>query len=266
MTERWIKLEGAVNVRDLGGLPTRDGRTTRFGRVLRADNLQDLTERDIDRLVGTIGVSDVLDLRSGVEVRSEGPGPLSGFDGVVTHHLSLYREKPPSDTNGDGAVLPDDVLPWLRPGDDDVQIWNSTGLYYTKYLFRRPDSVVTALRKLSMSAGASIVHCAAGKDRTGVICALALSVADVERDAIVADYEATGERLRDILRRLAATETYGYTVDEDVIDSHYPRAEVMETFLNYVDKELGGPLTWLAEQGWTDKDTATLRDRLLASE
>lgn len=266
MSERWIELEGAVNVRDLGGLPTRTGETTRFGQVLRADNLQDLTERDIDQLVGKLGVSDVLDLRTGVEVRSEGPGPLSGFDGVATHHLSLYRETPPVDRDGTGEVLPDDVLPWLRPSDDGVQIWNSTGLYYTKYLFRRPDSVVTALRRLGTSSGASIVHCAAGKDRTGVICALALSVADVEPDAIVADYEATGERLRDILHRLAATETYGYTVDEDVVDSHYPRAEVMETFLNYVDKELGGALKWLAEQGWTDDDTENLRNRLLRPE
>lgn len=263
MSERWIELEGAVNVRDLGGLPTRAGGATRFGRVLRADNLQDLTERDIDQLIGAIGVSDVLDLRSGVEVRSEGPGPLHGLDGVTTHHLSLYRETPPVDGDGSGEIVPDDVLPWMRPNNDGVQIWNSTGLYYTKYLYRRPDSVVSALRKLATSSGASIVHCAAGKDRTGVICALALSIADVEPDAIVADYVATGERLREILRRLTATVTYGHTVDDSAIDSHYPRPEVMETFLNYVDKELGGPLVWLGEHGWTDDDTAKLRRRLM---
>lgn len=265
MGERWIELEGAVNVRDLGGLPTRAGGTTRFGQVIRADNLQDLTERDIERLVVKLGVSDVLDLRSGVEVRSEGPGPLNGHDGVAMHHLSLYRERPPASPDGTGEVLPDDVLPWLRPSDDGVQIWNSTGLYYTKYLFRRPDSVVTALRRLATSRGASIVHCAAGKDRTGVVCALALSVAEVEPDAIVADYVATAERIAAILERLAATSTYGDTVDEAAIDAHRPRPEIIETFLSYVDKELGGPLTWLAEQGWTDDDTVQLRRRLVGS-
>jgi len=265
VSERWISLDGAVNVRDLGGLPTRSGGTTRFGRVLRADNLQDLSERDIDQLVRTIGVTDVLDLRSGVEVRSEGPGPLFGFDRVATHHLSLYQETP-ARPDGNGEVLPDDVLPWKRPNADGVQIWNSTGLYYTKYLFRRPDSVLAALRTIAGSDGASIVHCAAGKDRTGVICALALSVADVEPDAIVADYVATGERIGAILERLAATSTYGDTVDSDAINAHFPHAEAMETFLTYVDKELGGAHSWLADNGWTSDDTDKLRHRLTSTE
>lgn len=261
MSERWIELEGAVNVRDLGGLPTRTGGTTRFGQVLRADNLQDLSERDVHLLVGDMSVTDVLDLRTGVEVRSEGPGPLFGYDGIATHHLSLYQETP-AQVNDNGDVLPDDVLPWKLPNEDGVQIWNSTGLYYTKYLFRRPDSVLAALRTIAGSDGASIVHCAAGKDRTGVVCALALSVADVEPDAIVADYVATGERIGAILERLAATSTYGETLDADAVDAHFPHAEAMETFLAYVDKELGGPLTWLADNGWTSDDTDALRQRL----
>ncbi|MFC7715295.1 tyrosine-protein phosphatase [Nonomuraea recticatena] len=71
---RWIDLEGAVNVRDLGGLPTTDGGTTRHGRILRSDNLQGLTPSDVDLLVGSHKVRHVVDLRSGPEVSLEGRG------------------------------------------------------------------------------------------------------------------------------------------------------------------------------------------------
>lgn len=61
---RWIDLEGAVNVRDLGGLATVDGGTTRFGRIYRSDNLQGLTERDVELLVEELKLRHVIDLRS----------------------------------------------------------------------------------------------------------------------------------------------------------------------------------------------------------
>ena len=71
----WIELEGAVNVRDVGGLPTVDGRTTRPGVLLRSDNLQDLSAADVTRLVDELGLRTVVDLRSTGEVHLEGPTP-----------------------------------------------------------------------------------------------------------------------------------------------------------------------------------------------
>ncbi|MGZ6696365.1 MAG: tyrosine-protein phosphatase, partial [Solirubrobacteraceae bacterium] len=65
---RWIALQGAANVRDLGGLPLRGGGATAPGVLLRADNLQGLTARDVSRLVGDLGVRMVVDLRTEVEV------------------------------------------------------------------------------------------------------------------------------------------------------------------------------------------------------
>src|SRR3954452_3400216 len=94
MTEqtRWIPLDGAVNVRDLGGLPTTDGATTRFGQILRADNLQDLTQADIHHLVDDLGLRHIIDLRSTPEVQLEGPGPLTLRPEVTIHHLTLFAE------------------------------------------------------------------------------------------------------------------------------------------------------------------------------
>ena len=102
---------------------------------------------------------------------------------------------------------------------------------YLGYLRDRPDSVVAALRDAARADGAAIVHCAAGKDRTGVVAALALAVAGAPRDAIVADYVATGERLEPIVARLRASPTYGADLRGRTLDSHRPRAETMERFL-----------------------------------
>ena len=72
----WIELDGAVNVRDLGGLPTSDGGAIVPGRLLRSENLQELSAGDVSRLVDEIGLTTVVDLRSTNEVAVEGPAPL----------------------------------------------------------------------------------------------------------------------------------------------------------------------------------------------
>src|SRR3954470_10829002 len=88
----WSALEGAVNARDLAGVPLAGGGTIARGRLLRSDNLQDLTPADVDHLVDDHGLRAVIDLRTGVEVRLEGPGPLVGDARVRVEHRSLYPE------------------------------------------------------------------------------------------------------------------------------------------------------------------------------
>ncbi|WP_405146232.1 tyrosine-protein phosphatase [Sphaerisporangium sp. NBC_01403] len=266
---RWITLDGAVNVRDLGGLPTVDGETTTFGRVLRSDNLQGLTDADVERLVGELKLRDVVDLRSNAEVSLEGPGPLTRVPEVGIHHLTLFAEGGRhTDVEADTGDAPatridaDRVLPWQGRRESDAAEVRVLGFYYA-YLRDRPDSVLAALRVLAYGDGACVVHCAAGKDRTGVVCALALSVAGVEREAIVADYTATGDRLERILARLRASDTYRDDLDAQPAENHLPRREFMENFLRALDERHGGPLGWLAEQGWTAEDAAALRSRLL---
>ncbi|PSL02418.1 protein tyrosine/serine phosphatase [Haloactinopolyspora alba] len=257
MSERWIDLTGAVNVRDLGGLPATGGATTRFGQMLRSDNLQGLTDDDVSQLTTALNVRDVVDLRTTTEVVAEGPGPLLGHPAVTVHHLSLYPE-----IGSNTDVEAESVLPWNQESDE-VTIWESAGLYYTNYLRHRPANVVAALRIMANAAGATVTHCAAGKDRTGVVCALALSVAGVERDAIVDDYVQSGERIEQVVARLKTTPTYAADLDSRPVDSNRPHAESMRTFLDRVDHEFGGPLRWLGVHGWTESDTEALRARLL---
>jgi protein tyrosine/serine phosphatase len=154
------------------------------------------------------------------------------------------------------------VLPWT--GGNDA-IWVNTGVYYTNYLRNRPGNVVAALRTMTASDGATLVHCAAGKDRTGVVCALALSVAGVDRQAIVDDYVQTGERIDAIMSRLKATATYAADLEGRPNDENLPRAESMHAFLDFIDTEFGSADRWLGLHGWTADDTAALRAHLVGS-
>ena len=262
---RWMPLEGAVNVRDLGGLPTDDGREISRRRVLRSDNLQSLTPRDVRTLVDDLGLQTVIDLRTSVEVDKEGPGPLTAETGILHRHLSLFPE---------GGHLTDveagEVLPWQiadgRAGARDVDADNPSVGFYLAYLRDRPDSIVAALQAMGSpdQGGLAIVHCAAGKDRTGVVVALALSAVGVPREAIVRDYVATGERLEAVLARLRASPTYEADLSDTPSDVHRPRAATMERFLQLLDERHGGPVGWLAEAGFGADDVDTLRRRLVA--
>jgi protein tyrosine/serine phosphatase len=254
----WIDLDGAVNVRDLGGLPTDDGRQVLTGRLLRGDNLQDLSSADVRLLVTAIGLTTVVDLRSPHEVEAEGPGPLTQV-GSVRHwrHSVLPEFGQPADVAAalgmtrrerDLSRYPDDP----RCGS------------YLGYLEDRPDQVVAALRGIASAPGAALVHCAAGKDRTGVVVALALRAAGVRRDAVIADYAASAERIGAVLDRLRSSPTYADDINSR--PSSYderPRAETMAALLEQIDVRYGGLARWLSGHGFGADDVRMLRAKLL---
>jgi len=261
----WIELDGLVNLRDVGGIPTVDGGRVAPGRLLRSDNLQTLTDSDIDELL-KLGLTDVIDLRSDFEVENEGPGPLTKVESVTLHQHSLFREwregvgedKP--DTRPE--VVPEEALPWidLTPS---VQVEHPVASHYLSYLSDRPDSVVAALREIADAEGAALVHCAAGKDRTGTVVALALMLAGADPAAVVADYAASGERMQAIVDRLLDTVTYADNLRDRPLSSHMTYPETMEAFLEHVHDEYGSVQNLMERLGWTEADTARLRAKLL---
>ncbi|MBB4907777.1 tyrosine-protein phosphatase [Actinophytocola algeriensis] len=253
----WIELENAVNVRDLGGLPAGDGNRIRTGQLVRSDNLQDLSPSDVTRLVDEVGVTTVVDLRSTGEVTSEGPGPLKALASVAHVHLSLLPEF------GEMTDVAKDALALNRERALQRDPENVADAFYFGYLEDRPDSVVGALRAIASAPGAALVHCAAGKDRTGVVVAMALSVAGVPRAEIVADYEATGERIVRILDRLRSSPTYAADIDNVPAHEHDPRPDIMRRFLDRLDSEYGGPLGWLGQHGFDRVDAERLRNKLV---
>jgi protein-tyrosine phosphatase len=259
----WIELEGLANLRDVGGLPTTDGGKIVPGRLFRSDNLQTLTSADIDQLLG-MGVTDVVDLRSDYERNAEGPGPLSRSD-VCHHDLSLFRESEPGigEQKPDirPEVLPEEALPWVDL-EPTVELGNDVASVYFSYLVDRPDSVLAALRAVAYAPGATLVHCAAGKDRTGTVVALALTLAGVERDAVVEDYSASSQRVDRVVARLMASRTYADNLRGRPIETHLSRPEAMSTFLDHIEQNYGGVEELLTKLGWTEEDTAHLRAKL----
>jgi protein-tyrosine phosphatase len=258
----WLELEGVANMRDVGGLPTMDGSRIAHRRLLRSDNLQDLTEPDISHLVDEVGVTDIVDLRSDVELRIEGPGPLQVRDLVPHHHHSLFRDELYQVSAEE--VL---VLPWSKRAagkapprvERDEDHWAS---HYLGYLADRPDSVLGALEVIAQSRGATIVHCAAGKDRTGTVVGLALSVAGAADEQVVADYVATGQRIERVLARLMDRPAYGDVLRGQPMEHHRPRPQTMARMLTVLGEQYGGAAGWLREQGWSDVQVEALRARL----
>ena len=239
----WIDLQGAVNVRDLGGLPTDDGGQTVVGRLLRADNLQELSPSDVSLLVRDIGLTTVVDLRSSAELASEGPAPLDAVSGVRHVHHPVVPEL------GSATDVVAEALLVKKMQDRSRFPSDPTCGHYLGYLEDRPDEVVGAVRSIAHDQGAALVHCAAGKDRTGVVVALALTVAGVRPQAVVADYAATAERTEAIISRLRRSPTYTRDIDSVPAEAHRPRPETMAAFLEQMDSRYGGVARWLTDHG-----------------
>jgi protein tyrosine/serine phosphatase len=252
----WIELDGAVNVRDLGGLPTTDGGKIATGRLLRSDNLDSLTPADVHRLVTELGLVTIVDLRSTQEHAAAAPGPLSAEASVRHARYSLLPEP---------GVLADTLEGTIAARIERAQARCPADIragFYLGYLEDRPAGVVGALRAIATSPGPALVHCAAGKDRTGVIIAMALSVAGAEPAAVSADYAASAERIDAIIARLRGMTAYSAGVQLGSALDQTPQASTMDAFLAALDASHGGAAGWLAEHGFGAEEAAGLRARL----
>jgi protein-tyrosine phosphatase len=245
-TPRWIALDGAVNARAV--VP---------GVLLRADNLQSLSARDVRLLVEEQALEVVLDLRTDVEVELEGPGPMTAEIAVRIEHRSLYP-----DSGGNTDLETDTIKPWGPAHEDESPDEPPVVRAYMSYLRRRPDSVAGSVRAIARADGAVLVHCAAGKDRTGVVVALALDAAGVDRETIVADYLATSQRIEAIMARLLSSPTYRAELEGHDAQKHAPVPGTMERLLELVDERFGGSAAWLSTHGLGAPDHERLRRRL----
>jgi protein tyrosine/serine phosphatase len=254
----WIELDGAVNARDLGGLPAGGGRIAPR-TLLRSDNLQDLSPADVRKLIDDIGLTTVIDLRSTTESESEGQSPLQREGSVAHVHMSVLPEV------GQRTDVVADALLLKRERDRSRYPDDAMCGHYLGYLEDRPESVTGAVRAIADAPGAAIVHCAAGKDRTGVVIALALSAVGVPAEEVIDDYARTDERIEAILRRLMGSRTYEGDLKDSAIDRHRPRAETMKAFLEQVTVRWGGVTGWLGDHGFGADDVARLRAKLVVA-
>lgn len=244
---RLVELEAVHNFRDLGGYPARDGSVTRWQRMYRADGLHRLTAGDIET-VRALGLHTVVDLRSNAEIEKWGTFPHEVIQLNFTHHPVIDQTW--------------ELDSQAERTDHDFLVWA-----YEQMLEVGSARFATAIEELARpGALPAVFHCAAGKDRTGLLAAMVLESLGVPRTVVLADYELTVQgmvRMRSWLVR------------------HHPEAaaslaETPSAFLMALPAALGDVLDGLAvrhgsvEQyvksiGVSDAALQSLADQLLVS-
>ncbi|HKF75298.1 MAG TPA: tyrosine-protein phosphatase [Candidatus Dormibacteraeota bacterium] len=234
--ERRLRWEHMLNARDLGGLPTRRG-WTRFRALVRSDDLRRLTAEGQAAMLA-YGVTTIVDLRSPRELELA-PSRLRDHPG--------YRSLAYMDSDSVGApsrfeTAAENYLDWLR---------------------RHASGVAAILHGIADAPpGGILVHCHAGKDRTGVVVALLLSIAGVDREAIAEDYALSvgwNENVQDQEEIMVAPDAEERLRDRRI---YYPRPENMLQMLAEVDRRHGGVDPYLDGIGVGSGVRARLRQRL----
>jgi protein-tyrosine phosphatase len=182
LRSRTLAWDGCLNVRDLGGHPTEDGGETRYGVVVRADSVRALTAGGWRALVD-YGITRIVDLRQHSELAADPPVELP----VELVHVPLFPEP--------GSAHWEEIAEVARDAAPDGI--SEKRLAYLECLERFRPEFGAALTALAQAAGGGVVvHCQAGKDRTGLVSALLLRLAGVSREEVGADYAVTEENLR----------------------------------------------------------------------
>jgi protein-tyrosine phosphatase len=255
---RLIALEAAHNVRDLGGYGLADGRMIERGRLLRGDGLHHLTDADLDALA-PIGLRTVVDLRTAGELEERGTFP---HERVPLRFVHL----PVIDATWDRTHAAEFLVEAAARGDDPEVEFLSWA--YRQMLVDGGPGFGRAVRTLAEpGALPAIFHCAAGKDRTGILAALILTALGVDDDVVIADYALTAAAMPKMrawweAQRPANADEIAAVVAETPSAFFAAHPAAMRNTLDHVRAEYGSSQAFLATHGVDDATLATLADAL----
>jgi protein-tyrosine phosphatase len=243
--ERHLPVEGAFNIRDLGGYPTASGRPVAWRRFLRGDSLHRIPAEAVEQLYDE-GLRGVIDLRTADEML-EKPSPFAAYPGVHFVNIPLFD-----------ALAPDALSRAGAPGEHPLLH------FYASALNTRGAALRDILTEMAQfDHGAMLFNCTAGKDRTGLIALLLLSLAGVPRDEIIGDYTRTAELIPDLVAEFLAlsrerggdTESYARMLESP--------AGTAAAALDGIETEYAGIDGYLRAIGMKRADINRLRGRLL---
>jgi protein-tyrosine phosphatase len=197
---------------------------------------------DVAQLRDELRIGAIIDLRSTEELRSEGRGRLADQP-IRFHHMPLF----------DGEAPERDLEP---------PPYNLADRYFllAEFARRQIARVITTLAETTTPA---VYHCAAGKDRTGVVSAVILGILEVDDEMIVADYALTQENLDRIIDRLTATPGYRSMLAELPPDTLHARPETMSALLKQLRDKYGSLPAYARAAGVADATIEQLRERLI---
>lgn len=240
---RHLNWDACYNVRDLGGLPIAGGGETRWGSVIRSDLLGRLTEQGRCALLD-YGVRTVIDLRSPGQVAEEPSAytvESARAAGLVYLNLPLEEYYP-------------HVSALISQAQTRAEVYCITLDHY-------PANIAAVLRAIAAAEpGGVVIHCHAGKDRTGVVSGLLLALAGVPDEQIAADYAASQVRLWPLYERLIAAA--GGEENVDFWLKPTATAEMMLTMLDHIRNRYGSVGDYLRWAGLGAKELERLRERL----
>ncbi|MEO3779183.1 tyrosine-protein phosphatase [Micromonospora sp. B11E3] len=238
---RRIPFSALFNFRDVGGYPTRDGRAVRWGRLYRSDSPHRIDGADRDAFVA-LGIRTVIDLRRPTEVARDGRVPE--LDGLTYRHIHPEH----ADWSQAPYEAGSSLARYLADRYADLAGTGAAGL-------------AEAVGLIADSANAPVVvHCVAGKDRTGIVCALTLAALGVSDADIAADYALSTEASQRFSAWVAATMPEGEELPPPFLASP---AEAMALFLTELRQGHGSVEGYLRHAGITDAQLAALRAHLL---
>lgn len=237
------EITGLHNFRDTGGYTAATG-TTRWGRLFRSDALHRIDDTGAAALA-ELGITDVVDLRGSAE-RESAPNRL---DGLTVHHLPVFDDADPS------SQLTADV---------------SLETVYDHIIDHRGEAIARAVAVIADAAdGGVLIHCTAGKDRTGLVIALALLAVGVDRTEVIADYAATEEHLAGEWAEtmIAAVTSRGVELSADTLAliTASPAA-LLEKLLDRIEAEYGSAAGYLSAHGITAEQLDRLTTALIDTE
>lgn len=242
VTDRMICTDGIINFRDMGGYATRDGRTVRWGTLLRSADLHELSQRDI-QAADTLGIDWICDLRSDFEVVDR-PSPAIGK--AVNTNIPFMAEANPE------------------------EMQRVTGLDLNagyKAMILNTEKCALILRELLVEGrDTALFHCAAGKDRTGVVCAVILLTLGVPQDVVIEDYELTNLAVGGLMQRFLKDRGKYIGIMPD-LDDEIPemmKAAFIQASLEAIDEAYGSFDRYLHDGlGITADERAVLQHKYL---
>lgn len=246
MNARRLEWDACLNARETGGYRTREGGRTRYRALVRSDNLSRLTP-DGRAALEAHGIRTVIDLRTPGEVVYEAHHYSSAdYDGHL-HYLNLPIVS-------DADLHPDALYAGTR----------HNGEGYLRMIDRRGQNIAVIVRAFAgATEGGVLVHCHAGKDRTGLIVALLLAIAGVDDETIAADYAESTKNLRGYYEEQMRAHAEGTPERARLqMDARSDR-EWMLDLLAYLRDRYGSPEGYLRHLGLADGEIDRIRARLL---
>ena len=213
---RHLNLQGASNFRDLGGYPTVDGRRVRWRQLFRSNHLGRLTDTDV-AIIRTLGLRSAFDFRG----REERAAALCGVADITVHSLPIEPTVV--------AALRNELAADRLSAESAVEIMRES---YRNYVRHNTHSFRTLFAHLQEGHAPLVIHCSAGKDRTGFACALLLHALGVANEVILDDYLLTNRYYRrdrsastdlpdDVLQAIGSVEPSFLVAAFDAIESDY---------------------------------------------